>query len=244
MKHPIDIQIELRELNSSLPVVNKEPVFNVPEGYFDNFAASVLLKIKQSESRSVSEELESLSPVLSAIPRRMPLSVPEDYFSTLNTNLSALIHDDVLPATLSKLDKTMPYEVPVGYFNWLPQEIIHKVAPQKPRAKIVSFAGQRWYRYAAAAIITGIIALSGILYLRNNQPTESVPQNGVATMLHDVSNKDLDEFINTTDVSMKQAKMAKNGSASEVRSLLRDVSDKELDAFLSQVPTDDELLVN
>ncbi len=131
MNHQIDIQSELKELNSSLSHENKQPVFNVPDGYFENFAGSVLLRIKQEQGLTVSQELDSLSSLLSAIPKTMPYAIPENYFTTLGSDLPALLKEDVLPEELLQLQKTVPYDVPLNYFEQLPEQILAKIGGTK-----------------------------------------------------------------------------------------------------------------
>jgi hypothetical protein len=244
------IQEELRDLDSSLPKCEK-PVFDLPEGYFENFAASVLAKIKGEAEISVQEELQHLSSTLSTIPRTMPFSVPEAYFANLTSNLPTLLKDDFVPEELKKLAKRVPYDVPVDYFENLPAQILSKVA--KPKAKVVSMSARHWVRYAAAAIVTGLIAISGILYFKNNTGKEIAldplkePKAWVADKLEDVSNQDLEEFISTTDVGLNGKEIVQTVvTAQEVRKLLNDIPDNELDVFLDEVPTESEeaLMVN
>ncbi len=63
---------------------NTRVIYTVPENYFDNFANGVLKKIKQSNQVSAQQELEEISPFLSAIPRTNVYSVPENYFSKIS----------------------------------------------------------------------------------------------------------------------------------------------------------------
>jgi hypothetical protein len=58
--------------------------------------------------------------------------------------------------------------------------------------------------------------------------------------LKNISNQDLDSFIESTDATSTE-QMATTNTA-EVSQLLNDVSVKEIDAFLAQIPTDDEEL--
>jgi hypothetical protein len=119
-----------------------------------------MAKIKTQQT-NVTDELEHLSPVLAAIPKTTPFSVPENYFSHLATGLPALVNDgEALPEILKSHTKQMPYTVPSGYFEGLTAQVAAKVAP---KAKVVSFS-TRVMRYAAAAI-TGVIAVAGVLYL-------------------------------------------------------------------------------
>src|SRR5690349_6811988 len=105
------IQDELRELNSTLPSHAKEPVFSVPESYFENFAASVLVRIKEETAVSAADELTSLSPLLAGLSKKMPYGVPENYFSTLDTAIPSLIQEDQLPSFLAEHPRTNPYQV-------------------------------------------------------------------------------------------------------------------------------------
>jgi hypothetical protein len=77
------IQEELKSLKSNLPYLIEKPVFTVPEGYFNNFAASVFAKINEGVAVSATDELNELSAFLSSIKKEIPYNVPENYFSTL-----------------------------------------------------------------------------------------------------------------------------------------------------------------
>ncbi len=231
-----DIQDGLREINSNLPFEHEKPVFTVPEGYFENFAVSVLSKIKDETASTLLSELKELSPVLAGISRKMPFAVPENYFTGFADSAHAFT--DALPETLSAIDKQLPYAAPDGYFTELPQQILSRIVA-KPQARVISLNTRKWTQYAVAAMVAGILVLSSIFYLNKetvNPATAS--QEWVAKKLKNVSNQDLEEFIQTTDINKEVAQMT-NG---EVRQMLSDVSDRELETFLNSVPTDDEEL--
>jgi hypothetical protein len=98
-------------------------------------------------------------------------------------------------------------------------------------------------RYAAAAVITGAIAISSILYFGNNQSSvdpASQPQEWVAKELKNVPDKELDEFINTTTVSTTALAKTETSDKTEVKKLLRDIPDTELDKFLEEIAMDHE----
>lgn len=234
------IQDELRELNSTLPSHVKEPVFSVPEGYFENFAASVLARIKEETAVSAADELTSLSPLLAGLSKKMPYDIPQNYFSTLSDDVPALIQGDELPAILAAHPKTNPYEVPTGYFDNLPAQVVAKVAPKQ--AKVIAFNRTRWMRVAAAALVAGAIAISGLVYYNSRPSVDSAQAsyNWIANHVKNISNQALEEFIETADAEPVE-QMATNGTPA-VRQLLNDVSVKEIDAFLAQIPTDDEEL--
>lgn len=241
------IQQELQELNSGLPYNIEKPVFSVPPGYFENFAAAMLAKVRQSAGPvSVQEELNELSPLLAGISKKMPFSLPEDYFDKLSNDVPAFAATDELPEILAGHHRQLPYEVPAGYFENLATQVLSKTAPR--HAKVISFGSRGWRRMAAAAVVTGLIGLSSILYFNNKETIDpsAQPQAWVEKKLKGVSNADLEAFIETADVSTADEAAQSGSETAEARTLLNDVSSKEMDAFLAAMPTDDDelLLIN
>lgn len=236
------IQIELNDLRSSLPADNKQPVFTVPNDYFENFAASVLAKVKSRPiTDNADEELKNLSPVLAAISKRPPFSVPENYFSQLATGLPALVNEAALPEFLQSHTKQMPYPVPTGYFEGLAAQVAAKV--MQPKAKVISLQS-RFMRYAAAAVVAGILVTGGIFYLAGNQNSLDPalqPDAWVAQKLKNVSSSDLEAFLTNTGSGFTSKELAQKGSKAEVRQMLRDVSTTELDVFLAELPADNDM---
>ncbi|HEU0110531.1 MAG TPA: hypothetical protein VFQ73_06615 [Flavisolibacter sp.] len=234
-----NINDELNGLNSNLPSSSDNNPFSVPEGYFDGLATSIMAKIKGQGELSACEEIASLSPLIAGIPRTMPYAIPEHYFQAVIDELPVFIRDED-SLVLSFIDKTMPYQVPLGYFSNLPEQVLSKLHDSKP--KVVHLGARKWMRYAVAAMVTGIIAFSGYFYLnqKNNRLDADRP---LAHQLKNVSTKELDEFIKTTDISSASMETARVTSSPEVEKLLTGVTDTELEAFLMQVPTDDEDLL-
>jgi hypothetical protein len=235
------IQEELDSLKSNLPYFIEKPVFTVPEGYFEGFAASVFAKINEGVAVSAIDEVKELSPFLSSIKKEMPYHVPQNYFSTLHNQVPLLIRDDEV-STLLTNNKIMPYVVPPGYFAGLPNSVLSKITG--PTAKVISIKRNNWMKIAVAAMVAGIIAISGVFYLNDRSsiidPAKQ-PGQWVAKNLEGVSNHALDEFIKTTDFSASE-NFAKTSNNTEVRSLLKEVSDNELEAFLAAMPNDYEEL--
>lgn len=237
MKPQNAIQNELNDLGSHLPPDKSQPVFTVPEGYFDNFAASVLATIHSRQAATVTDELAALSPVLAALPRQSPYTVPEHYFADLAANVLVLIGPDPLPAVLETLRQT-PYTVPPGYFDGLAAQVAAKL-PQ-PKAKVVSFSG-RFMRIAAAAVV---VVAAGIFFVVGNRKTidpARQPQAWVAQKLKNVPKSDMEAFLKTVAAGADNKELARQGGKADVKQLLRDVSTTDLDAFLSELPSDPEL---
>jgi hypothetical protein len=240
MDNKDNIQNELRGLNSELPSSTDKTPFSVPEGYFEGFAASVMAKIKGTEE-SAPAEITSLSPLLAGISRSMPYAVPSNYFQTTIEELPFLTGDDPKSAILSLVERATPYEVPLGYFANLPNQILERIA--QPEAKVIPMVRRKWMRMAVAAMVAGIIGISGWFYF--SQPKGFDANRPLAQELKNVSTKELNEFIKTTDITTTSTEtaQAKTAAKTEVEQMLSDVSDKELASFLNQVPSDDEDLL-
>lgn len=232
------IQNELNELNSGLNPNSNNTPYSVPEGYFEGLAASVLAKIKGEAAISASDEIAQLSPLLAGISKKLPYSVPDNYFQSNIENLEAFTSENEESLVLSFIDKEMPYQVPTGYFANVPEQVLEKVATHS--ARVVPMMKRKWVRLAVAAMVTGIIAISGITYF-NNRGSHSIASTDPGTVVKKASTKELNDFINSTAVTLSNDQTpvtVKN--TTETKKIFNDVSDKELDAFLSQMPTDDE----
>lgn len=251
-----NIQNELKNLNSDLSANSDGTPFAVPDGYFKGLAASILTKAKTQDS-TAAQELAELSPLLASLSKAIPYDVPNDYFGE---NLSTLpfLFEEEKSTILSSLGKSMPYEVPVGYFQNFPQQVLSKLT--KTEGKVVSLFSRPWMRVAAAAVVGGIIFISGYQYFNKAGDTRTASQQAVDTSnawvakndqsvlsdLKKVSKKDLEDFIQTVPLRPTETKDGSSASVNkeEIKKLMEGVSKKEIDNFLEQLPNvDDDLAI-
>ena len=248
---------ELRELKSSLINITPENIYTVPVGYFDGLAAKVLSRINAIEAVNGVEELGYLSPMLGNISKKMPYTVPAGYFEGIAEKALQTVHNNnhvksakeelaTLSTLLSGLNKKMPYAVPQGYFENLAKEI--NTEETRPAAKIISITSRKWFRYAAAAAITGIIFLAGFSYFSNSK--EKVPGGkALAKFTRDIKKLDdtqKDNLINFIDAGLKgdeTAQVNTNNKKEEVKDLLQGVSAEELKDFQEQTEDIQEVLM-
>lgn len=248
---------ELQELKSTLADTGFQNPYQAPAGYFDGLAGEILKRAKALDAITATEELENLSPLLSTISKKMPHSLPEGYFASLEKKLEQTISTnnkqtaqeelESLSPLLSGLKKKTTYTLPEGYFENLQPAIDKEISGSK--AKIVSITSRKWFRYAAAAVVTGFFATIGFLALNKEKTID--PQSKsfawVKKNLKKVSTDDINEFVElanegATDVVKVEAK-------DEISNLLKDVSDKEIQEFLNdtqlaEAGTDDDLILN
>ena len=223
-----NIQDELKDLNSNLP--EKVNPYTVPQGYFEGLAASVLGKVKDN-TISAQDEVGKIAPLLATISRQMPFEIPENYFQSNLEALPYMISQEDFSNSMAT--SAMPYEVPTGYFAALPQAILKKVAPQKGR--IISIKAH-WKTFAAAAIITGIIALSGISHLFYNPFKDPIAQ------VRKASNSEIEAFLTSTGNHLSHNATAQNSlRKTEVQRMMQNFTDSEVDAFLKQVPEEESI---
>lgn len=253
---------ELGDLKSSLSSHTPQNMFDVPHGYFEGFATHLLNRIKALEAKNAAEEIQTLSPLLASISRQIPYSVPEGYFPSLEQKIEDRIqkHPDyqtageeliALSSVLNRLKNTTPYSVPEDYFQNLAVSIRQNVN-EKIGAKVVSLKSNRLGRLAVAAVITGIILLGGVLFMKqqNNNPVEAGKAwSKIEKQVEKISDKELKDFVQVTnpnDLTTQENISSKSIASEDVNTLLNDISDKELQDFLDQTGDSEEevLLMN
>ena len=259
---------ELSELDSVLATAELAPVYTVPPGYFEGLAATVLNRIRAMEAATPIEELDHLSAFVGTMSRELPYSVPAGYFEGLEARLLHIVREnngslreesigqtakeelETLSPLLSGLKKQVPYTVPQGYFENLatgPQQpkTINEAA-HKPVTKIISIRRSRWIRYAAAAVVTGMMVLAGFLYFDG----EKEPGGKIlAKFTRDVKKMDetqkdkLMDFIDNDLYVEDVAQVNTDSKSDEVKTLLQDISDEELKDFQEQTEDIQDILM-
>ena len=239
----------------------KQGTYEVPQGYFDSLPDIILNRIKAEQTDSVNEELEILSPLLSQIGKRTPFSTPAGYFEELSENAvaGAQAIDFVngalenLSPLMSSLKNKPVYEVPAGYFEQLPGEVLQAAKAQQP-AKVVSISfTRRVIQYAAAAVVAGVIAVAGWMYM--SKPV--VPPVDVAgfdvpkPQLDSISDEVLANYLeNQTPAPAETASATANTTSNaeidavDMKDMLADVSDEDLQQYLDKYSNTKDIITN
>lgn len=247
---------ELIELNSQLATREPMNIYSVPAGYFDELLTAVMKRIKALEATNTADELANLSPLLSNVSKQNPYSVPAGYFENLAGQIAGIVNTDehltaddetaAISPLLAGLKKETPYQVPAGYFENLAAGITAK--ENKPEAKVVSLTGRKWFRYAAAAVVTGVVVMAGFLFLsgRNKISAANEPYAWVKKNLKKADPKSIDAFVTLADEELPdKADVAVNPvNPNEIKDLMKDVSDQEIQAFLNETAVDDASNIN
>jgi hypothetical protein len=228
-----DIIQELSDLGSNLPGNISTNIYSVPPGYFESFGEQILDLIKADERLTW----------LSSFPKEMPFNVPAGYFNELDEKIMEIIrrHPDYqtsreelesVSPLLNSISKRPVYSVPKRYFENFKPGVEEKKDP-----KVVSITGRKWLRYAAAAIIVGVILMAGLIAFNNNSNKDS----GGKTLakfekevkkINDV--KSTDTLIDFMDAGLNEKELASNQKSiktDDVQQLLKDISIDEIKDF-------------
>jgi hypothetical protein len=237
--------------------------YQVPDGYFEGLAESILRRVKFQDALSAKEELEFLSPLLSKLEKKPPFSTPEGYFDQLSESARTGVKESVfasnepeqLSSLMSRLKAENVYAVPVQYFENLPDTILNLVKRQPARVIAVSF-GKKMMRYAAAAVIAGLIATAGILFIQKENAsvapgamvqTEENLQLQTQKELQGLSDDELLDFIDAQSNPLPDILSIASSSdieSDDVKFILADVPDSELKEYLEEYSDDKEALTN
>ena len=236
MTQRANILQELIEIESTLLNVTPQNVYAVPAGYFEQFADQVMNRI------NAKNELADLSSILNNVSSKTPYSIPAGYFDGLEERLMQSVRESAdyqtakeelesISPLLNSISKKVLFNVPQGYFEQLNTEV------NRQEVKVVSIIHRRWFRFAAAAVFVGIVALGALLSLNNKSidPNKN-PDEWVAKNVKKVNTNLLDDFIKLADEenNVKGSVANKNEKAEDIRELMKDVSDKEIQDFLKE----------
>lgn len=160
MERNNEILKELREVSPLLADIPPTNIQTVPAGYFDNLEIRICIN-------SLLHQNDSKEYFINEKP-----GVPTGYFEQLSDSILSKIkaeenseQEENYPVLKSLKDKNV-FKVPDGYFDDLSRQIIAKTSV-KETSKIVSIGANKWWKYAAAAIIAGLMMIS-VFYIFNS----------------------------------------------------------------------------
>ncbi len=243
MDNSNDILNELREISPLLANLEKRNLFTVPKGYFDGVADNLLHLVKHEQSS-----------FLAGSKMQKTGSVPEGYFDSLaETILNKIKAQEAAEEypVLAKISKQNVYTVPEGYFDSISNEVNEKL--RQPVAIVVSIKKRTgWFKYAAAAVFTGIISLGVYKYMNTDTITAYTPdattaagiqiakENKFDEELSKVTDDDIIKYLQKNNTDVDAALVANVVDENELPSkedYLTD--DKALDKYLDNIDLTD-----
>ncbi len=169
--------LQVRAEQSAL--VTPEMNASVPQGYFDNLADNIIARIRKESLSEVVLETHAVSSLVAEIGNRNIYQAPEGYFDNLangllakaksSTNHEVSVETTSISELVAGIGNRNVYSVPNNYFTTLTQDVMGRLPKA---AKVVSMKSRfTAFRYAAAAVVTGLVGLS-IFFLLNKNNTD------------------------------------------------------------------------
>ncbi len=197
MQERENILTELREISPLLASVPRVNVYRVDENYFDGIRAELQARIIAS----------------SFVVPQQNLDVPVGYFENLPNNILAKIKEQennevltemqALSTTIAGIGNKNVYTVPQGYFEKL-------TMPAITTTKVVKMGSRSIFKYAAAAVVTGLLGLGIFTFVNKNtgdvngtevnpvvmaKANEIIKKNSFEKELENVSDEDLEQYL-------------------------------------------------
>jgi hypothetical protein len=231
-----EIRNELKEIAASLANIGNENCYRVPDSYFEDFADEVLSKIHLPFTQ-------------------LPLTAPTPaYFEGLAGTIlnkikgsGTIVEADneavrelaALSPLMASIRKANVYTVPANYFA----NFRVAIPATDKKAKVITMhrSPLHWVRYAAAAIVVGIIAVGGILLFRNNDTTGDNDTSIVESLRKPLATISEDAIVNYLQQSPAELDITpavlddnKINVGSFAEQLLNDVPDSAIQDYLQE----------
>ena len=203
------------------------------------------------QNNNILDELNGLGSSLGKTRPSHPFEVPVDYFESLLPSLMKRINAQesgpkeeiqMLSPLLAGLKKEFPFEVPEGYFENRPVQ-------QRPTARLVSMNAGKWFKYVAAVVVIGFLAVAALVTWRN----KDVEKMGIARYnkilnqeIGKMSDVELVEFLEITNPVLVGDEKVSTTPNDELKELLDDIPVSELKEFIEETTVFDseEVLLN
>ncbi|MEO8582771.1 MAG: hypothetical protein ABI415_03180 [Flavitalea sp.] len=203
---------------------------------------------------SIRSELREISPSLAEPPLVNPFSLPAGYFEELAEQVLRRIRTDeaqtpseeigILSPLLGGLKHKSTFTMPVGYMEQLTAETLETAGNDSKTRVVPMFFLGRTARFAAAAVVIGILATGAWFFTSHKRTDGSLAQtnevtnnNQIRSQVDAISDAEMVNYLdsNLTITSMEAANSTDDIKQDDIEVLLADISDQELEHYLSNV---------
>jgi hypothetical protein len=192
-------------------------------------------------------ELDEIAPLLNTISKQSVYTVPDGYFNNLKAGMFRSVEiatelNEIAPV-LNTISKQPVYSVPAGYFQNLKVPI--PMANKRPALSFIR-GGAKVIRYAAAAVVTGIIGTASYFFL--TEETAVKPQATTEQIsfkqeqIKKLSDQEIIEYLNSTSSSLDVATRPADDSQDDLfDNSIEEMSDEEIKEYLKEYGEPTEL---
>jgi hypothetical protein len=231
-----EILNELKEIAASLAHIGNENCYRVPDNYFEDFTNEVLSKIHLPFTQ-------------------LPFTAPTPaYFEGLagtilnkikgsgiivEANNEVIRELTALSPLVASIRKENVYTVPADYFATF--KVAIPAIGEKAKVIAMHRSPLRWTRYAAAAVVVGLIALGGIFLFTNHNTSEDNGTSIVESLRKPLSNISEAAIVNYLQQSPAELDITpatfddnKINAGSFAEQLLNDIPDSAIQEYLQE----------
>ena len=190
---------ELVYLSPTLNRISKTGPYSVPGGYFDSIEEKLAQIIFTSKDQTVEEELENLSPLLLQLRDKPTYAVPEHYFEQLeqpNRSTAPVQITKVVSISGRKWVRYAAAAIVVALFATIGFRFLNKKGTIEPADKSFAWVEKNLKKVSTDDITAFVESFS-------TEPTDIVKtdtKDDVRNLLKDVSDKEIQDFLNDTQV--------------------------------------------
>jgi len=228
---------ELKETSDSLAQIGNENCYRVPEGYFESFADEVMSKIhlpftQLPYTAPAPAYFEDLAGSI--------LNKIKSSCTIVEADNEVTIELKTLSPLLASIEKENIYTVPANYFATF--RVAIPATDKTGKVITLHRSPAHWVRYAAAAVVVGIIAIGGILLFSNNNFNSDDYTSSIAnTFRKPLSTISDDAIVNylkqspaELDVTPSTFDDNKINAGSFTEQLLIDIPDSSIQEYLQE----------
>lgn len=245
MESTNDILNELEQISPLVATIEKRNLFTVPEGYFEVLSKDILAGLRNEQG--LEAEMEKVS-----------ADVPQGYFEGLAGTILGKIRaaeSDSAPEEIRTLSPMLysiqgenVFEAPVGYFESFSKELLNKVQPQQAKVVVMKKPTSVFFRYAVAAMFTGVMALGVFKFTSPVKADPELPDyvkaglqvKDVDQELSKVSDDEIVKYLEASGTDVKTAIVVNSVDENQLPSqedYLLD--DQALDKYLNSINFED-----
>jgi hypothetical protein len=229
-----EIRNELEEIAPVVAAVGNDNCYRVPENYFEFVANEIMSKIQLPSTQT---------PFTAPTPVYFE-GLADSILKKIKSNGTIVEADNEVASELAALsplvagiEKVNTYSVPDDYFANFKVAI---PAAAQPAKVIPMHQPVRWMRYAAAAVVVGVIAISSV-FLFNADRTDTAGQISRIDYnrpLSSISDEAIANYIKESPAQLDMMPAAFDDSnlnaGSLVEQLLKNVSDSDIQDYLKE----------
>ena len=196
-------------------------------------------------------ELQEISPLLAGMPAITPYRLPAGYFEDLGQQVMMRITTENVESAAEELSLLSPllaglknkptFTLPDGHLDGIRNKALEAVKEHQA-ARVVPMFGKNLFKYAAAAILIGIVATAAWFFNTNTKQGAVLANNEVAvekqiqTQANAVSDNEMINYLETdpTILTLEPVSITGEIKQNDIQLLLADVSDQELEQYLDR----------